>query len=393
MERNAIDRLAQDAEAVRGLRFHHDVQVKIQTPDEIASHLDDELDDEDIEKAKLVYVTLGLLPEAIDLRTLLRGVMGEQVLGFYDTRGHLLVLRDEIAHVLIRSPNSADAAEARVVIVHEFVHALQDQQLELGALAEVERDSDADNALQSLIEGDATLAMIFYAAAQARVSPEEVLDGPLLDRLVQGLSAPAGDDALGQSPAILRYTLVTPYIAGVRFVRELYRDGRWPEVDAAFRTLPASSEQVLHPETYLRGEEPDAIALPAFPALDAVWETVEEDTLGELELSVFLGRGTPDEIDPAAAAGWGGDRLRIYRKPDGTGAAVWFTSWDSEAEAEEAEAAAARDSTQRLVRQGRALLILRGVDADLAPSVLESFAIFAAELPESPPRRPSTIAP
>ena len=51
-----------------------------------------------------------------------------------------LVVRDDVMRSLAR--NSVD--EARVVLVHELVHALQDQHLQLGTLNEVERDSDAD---------------------------------------------------------------------------------------------------------------------------------------------------------------------------------------------------------------------------------------------------------
>ncbi len=393
LERGVVDRLARDAERIRGLSFREPVMVEIQDPSTIAAHLDAELDDADLRRAQRVYETLGLLPDGLDLRALLSEVLGEQVLGFYDTRRRLLVLRDEVAATLLRAPSSDRAAESRVVILHELVHALQDQCLGFGRLLETERDSDTDNALKALAEGDATLAMIFYAAEQRDQSPEALLESGMLERMLEDLSAPASSDALSRAPAILRVTLVVPYIAGVAFARRIYEGGGWSEVNHAFTTPPTSTEQVMHPRTYLRRENPDPIAIGPLQALEtAGWTVVEEDTLGELELGVFLGRAVGDTAGRAAAAGWAGDRLRIYERT-GQGAAVWFTTWDDEAEAQQAAAAAAADRDQRVERRGRAVLVLRGLPTSLQAPVVVAFERFAAELATHPPRAPSTLAP
>lgn len=393
LERGVIDRLARDAERVRGLTFREPVAVEIQDPPAIAAHLDAELDEDDLARAQRVYEALGLLPTGLDLRALLAEVMGEQVLGFYDTHRHLLVLRDEVARTLLRAPSSPQAAEARVVLLHELVHALQDQRLGFGRLIDAERDSDADNALKALAEGDATLAMIFYAAERRDQTPAELLGSRTIDRMVRELSAPASDDALGRAPAILRVTLVVPYIAGLAFARRLYEGGGWAEVNRSFAAPPTSMEQVMHPRAYLRREEPDPIALEPVAALEAAgWRVVEEDTLGELELGVFLGRAAGDAAGRAAATGWAGDRLRVYER-DGQGAAVWFTTWDDEDQAREAARAAAADRDQRVERRGRAVLVVRGLPAPLQDAAVASFERFAAELPDRPPRSPSTDAP
>lgn len=397
LEMGALRRLMGEAQRTRRLSFTAPVHVEVHDAERIAARLDGQIEDEDVEKAQLVYGTLGLLPEGLDLRGLLREVLGEQVLGYYDTDEARLVVREDVMEVLARRATSAEAAEARIVIVHELVHALQDQALRLGEAWEVERDSDADNALRALVEGDATLAMMVYAAEKLGV-PLEALAGDAAVETLMAQSVGAGDDALGRAPPILRHTLVTPYVAGLRFARELRRAGDWRAVDGAFDRKPASTEQVLHPRRYLQGEEPDPIALPAFPALEeAGLEPVEEDTLGELEVAVFLGRGTESGVDAAAADGWGGDRLRVYRWADGRselGVAVWFLTFDDEAEAREAEAAARRTlGADELRREGRALLVTLRLPQALRPPVDAAFVAFEEDLPPTPPRRPSTIAP
>lgn len=390
LERGVFDRLARVAEAVRGLTFESPVPIEIHTERAIAEHLDAELSDDDLAKAARVYGALGLLPPDLDLRALLREVMSEQVVGYYDLEAHHLVVRDEIARGLVRD---LGPSAAKTVIVHELVHGLQDQRLGFGELSLREHDSDVDNVIKSLSEGDATLAMLVYQAREMQVEVADLLEHESFDNL-RDLRVPASPDALGRSPAILRYTLIVPYVAGLQWVRALSRDGAdWTSVNDAYRTLPVSMEQVLHPRRHQRGEEPDALALPTFESFDA-WELIEEDTLGELELGVFLARGSSglDDYDRAAAEGWSGDRLRVYARGDAT-CAIWVTVWDDAREAREAERAARRDETQKVEREGRAVLILRNVPDELQTEPRAAFQALAAALPEAPPRSVSTAEP
>lgn len=390
LERGVFQRLARVAESVRGLTFESEVPIEIHTSEAIGEHLDAELSDDDLAKASTVYGALGLVPNDLDLRTLLREVMSEQVVGYYDLEAHHLVVRDEIATGLVRDPGPS---AARTVIVHELVHGLQDQRLGFSELSLREHDSDVDNVVKALSEGDATLAMLAYQARELDASVGELLDHESFDNL-RGLRVPVSDDALGRAPAILRYTLIVPYVAGLQFVRGLSDDGAdWSRVDSAYEALPVSMEQVMHPTRFRRGEEPDPIALDPFESFSG-WELVEEDTLGELELGVFLARNSQglDDFDTQAAEGWSGDRVRIYQRGDES-CAIWFTLWDDENEASEAEAAARRDETQKVERQGRGLLILRDVPPDLEREPRAAFTALVSGLSASPPRSVSTAAP
>ncbi|MCB9619325.1 MAG: hypothetical protein H6724_07725 [Sandaracinus sp.] len=378
-ERAALDRLIGATELARDLRFVRHVDAFVQSPDAIAAHADTQLDDEDLAEAGLLYRGLGMIPPDLDLRAHLRELLGEQVLGYFDPEEDRLVLRDEVVHILSTRPGSPSALDARLVVVHELTHALQAHHLRLRELHDVERSSDADVAFHALVEGDAMLSMLVDLSVEMNVPLENLVTDAAIDQLASG-AAGGGNDSLLAAPPIVRVSLVAPYVAGLRFVRALHASGGWRKIDDAFARLPASMEQVLHPERYLQGEAPEPLTLPEFPAFAAAgFERVDEDTLGELELSVFFARGTGEDTNAAAAAGWAGDLLRLYRAGDRP-AIVWVIRFDDPREATEAESALRRvaDPNDRFHRVNRSLLVCRHVPEAAEAEVLTWFRTEAA---------------
>src|SRR5262249_42508124 len=66
-----------------------------------------------------------------------------------------------------------------------------------------------------------------------------------------------------------------------------------------------------------------------------------QDTFGELQTGIWLKEGgVPSATADAAAAGWGGDRLAVLNGPSDSWAVVMDTTWDTEMDATEFEAAA-----------------------------------------------------
>jgi hypothetical protein len=382
-ERRVIRPFVETAERVRGLRFLREVPVRVQTAAEITDFVRGTMEPEPLERARRFYVALGMLPPDLDVETMLLAVMGEQIVGYYDPERDTMVVRDDILGGLGRGAgDEAEEAESAAVLVHEYVHALQDQHLGLSALLEAERSIDEDNALASVVEGDATLAMIGTLTDAAGVPLRALTSDPARLRalLDAGLGSPRGE-ALADAPPIVRVPLLSRYFDGLLLCATVHGASAWSGVDDLYRSVPATTEQVLHPERLLRGERAEPIVLPAMPELEAAgWTVLDEDTLGELELSVFLGRGA--DRDRAAGEGWGGDRVRVYVRGEEQ-AAVWFTSWDDDAEAIEAERAmrrAPRDG-ERVRRQGRGVLFVAGLEDGLAALVEAAFTGWSASLP------------
>jgi len=382
----AIDELMQAAERVRGLRFARDVPVLVQDTDAIMSYVDSQIEAEELERARVVYTALGLLDPELDVRALLLRLMGEQIVGYYDVDRHHLVVREDVMRAFGGAREQVvDVAEARVVLVHELVHALQDQHLGLPSIMNEERDSDADNAFRALVEGDATLAMIAFAMQRESVPLSELTSNPARVRNLSELvrASPLAGTELGSAPAIVRVPLLSAYVDGLTFAANLHGDGGWGRVNRAHADPPVSTEQVLHPERFVRRDAPERLRLPdARNALGAGYDLVHEDSLGELELSVYFGQVGNERAAKRAAHGWDGDRLYAYRGPSGAISIVWLTTWDDEREAVQATEAAehvlssapkAEQAHQLVAREGRALLIARQLPAALHTDIRSRF--------------------
>lgn len=390
-EARAFGPLLDAAERIRGLRFVRPVPTRVQSQGDIVAFVRGHIDREELEQARVFYVALGLLAPDLDVERMILAVLGEQIVGYYDPDDGVMVVREDVVADLARSSDLAHDQSA-IVLVHEYVHALQDQHLDLHEQQDVERTIDGENAFASLVEGDATLAMIGWIVESqgARLSQltrdPRVLAGVVRDQPM------AGGEELGSAPAIVRAPLLSRYLDGLLFCADLHGRGGFRWIDETFARPPESTEQVLHPDRYLARERPETIPLPPFPELETAGYAVhDEDTLGELETSVYFAQGTDHDRELAAASGWGGDTLRIYTREGASSAVVWWTSWDDEREAIEAEAAAGRvrdlasTPASHLVRRtGRGLLIVRDLDPALHAAVIDDFDPWARALPAHP---------
>lgn len=366
-EARVFSELMAEAERIRGLSFVRPVPARVRSRSVITRFIEQKIaeDREELNRQLPIYLALGLIPADLDVERLLRDLLGEQVVGYYDDDTGQMAVRSDVISAL--SGPDTSSHEGRTTLVHEYIHALQDQHLNLHSTNELTRSFDGDNAWISLVEGDASFAMLgtVYGAS-----------GPSLGTLAHGLiaqgatifvaqrsAATAANPVLREAPAILRETLLSRYTDGLLFVSRLYLSTRsWAAVDNAFTDLPQSTEQVLHPEKYLSREAPITVVLPEVPSL-ASYRTVVEETLGELETGVFLAQGTSSDRNSEAAAGWGGDRIRVYQ----TGAsfsAVWSSIWDSELDADEflfeADRIAPTLTTASVVSRGRRALLVTG---------------------------------
>ncbi|MDH3201922.1 MAG: hypothetical protein OEM15_13605 [Myxococcales bacterium] len=388
-ERAAIEKLARAAESVRQLRFLHPITIEIEDGIAIASSLHDQIEDEEIERARLLYGALGLIDPDADLRALFSGVLGEQVIGYYDPKETRLVIRDDVMDGLLGTRGPKESDEARLVLVHELVHALQDQRLGLGDSYDQKRTADADNAFRAVIEGDATLAMLANALRSQGIPLSAATRGIQQMGSYIDVEAFIRGEKLDEAPAILRVTLVAPYLRGLQFIATVYSTGGWPSVNRAHRRPPTTTEQVLHPEKFANAERGELFEVSDIRGVEqAGYRRIAEDTLGELELSVYLGQSSPTGTNEAAAAGWGGDQLVVYRRADAT-AVVWWTTWDSEADAVEAYRAAQRVAPKKpsslVERRGRAVLIVRDLPPRVHRAVRKAFGSFARKLKEGRP--------
>jgi hypothetical protein len=265
-----------------------------------------------------LFVHLGLLPAGASLEQLELDLNAGQAIGFYDV---------DTKQLYLLSQSGAVGPEQRLTFSHEFTHALQDQNFGLANLAiDTVDQGDRDLARTALPEGDATLSMTQWAVAHMSV----------LDLASVSLSAASGPQTaqLNNAPAILRQDLMFPYLAGLTFVEGVYAHGSWAAVDKLYSRPPNSTSQILHPELYAAGIGPVAVVLNAVPpTLGSGWKVAFQDTMGELQLRVWLEGEHPTDaqtkVADSAASSWAGDRIGLYEGPNGAWAAVLRTRWRS----------------------------------------------------------------
>lgn len=127
-----------------------------------------------------------------------------------------------------------------------------------------------------------------------------------------------------------------PYEQGFVFFDALYQQGGYAAIDDAFADPPVSTEQILHPERYLAGEEPQLVTLPPLTdTLGSGWEWVDENVLGEYTLQLYLEEEIASQNAAIAAEGWGGDRYAVYWNDDDQALVmmlrlVWDTALDGD---------------------------------------------------------------
>jgi hypothetical protein len=143
---------------------------------------------------------------------------------------------------------------------------------------------------------------------------------------------------IDSAPRALRESLTFPYEQGMAWVRQLYTRGGWKAVDAAFKDLPQSTEQIMHAEKYFAHEAPVKVEVPDLShALGAGWRRIDTDVNGEWGYFQILDEFLKDEkASRQAAAGWGGDRYALYENARTHETMLEQVSvWDTEQDARE----------------------------------------------------------
>lgn len=334
-------------ERVRGLEFEETVPVEIVSREEFADEEFYEATSEDeVVFDNVKFQALFMINESTDSYDVQEENAGASVGGYYDPDA------DEIVVV---SENRTAAEMDELTLAHELVHALQDQYYNISSFDRGTRDRY--NARNGIIEGDANYVEYLY---ERRC--EDEWDGECL--FPQTEPGESGDSELANyGPYLMNFQ---PYSDGPAFVRDHHEEGGWEAVNDVYETPPASSEQIIHPETY-PDETPrnltvedrtsdrwDLLQLDGRPDYAEIGEaglfsmfmypTYETDGMVQLvparSFFNYDESGDLDPIDPLNyehdyTEGWDGDRMVVYTSDGGETAYVWKLAWDSEADAEE----------------------------------------------------------
>ena len=323
------DVLAQIAEieaqviAIRGLEAADidapDLITRAELSDELVRLFDEQYPPEDREVDNRTLRAFGLLGPDEDVAELQLRLLGDQVLGFYDT----------VAERMVVVTDAGLDPAAKLTYAHEYTHALQDAAFAPEHFtAEGLDDDDRQLAMTTLTEGDATVTMLAWAFEH--LTQEELLE------IGTGTELP---DTTG-IPSWMVNQLQFPYSAGQIWIGTLAGDPLAPdftEVDAVYADPPETTEQVMHLDKWESREAPTLVEAPDLAGiLGEGWEVIDESPVGEASIGIFLGHfGVDRQIAMAAATGWGGDRAAVAYGPDEAFALAWRLAWDTAEDATE----------------------------------------------------------
>lgn len=241
---------------------------------------------------------LGLSPSAEDFDNAFYVGGLEGTAGFYDPDDDVLYVRGTDWTPLVE-----------ITVVHELVHALQDQQVDLAALTRVTRDDDESwTALSALVEGEASLVEEEYLAEQDDDFSEALFDEQ------EASWADIPYDPFAEALAGL------PYELGWDAVDRLYSDGGAESFVAALRRPPTTLEQLWSIDDWVDGDPaaaaPVSVEHPPSPLGARV---VDRGSLGAHVLALLPLSGQDGYwLDDGPLEGWAGDRHVTWRQGSGS---------------------------------------------------------------------------
>lgn len=309
---------------IRGLEADVGINATLISREELKLLLEEEAADEvadgEIEDTEKILRRLGLIEADDDLLADMLALLSGDIVGFYDQETAELKVVDE----------ASQSASEELTLAHEITHALQDQNYTLMVLLPVEGsgNDDLDLARLALVEGDASMVEQEYFTDY--LDEDRQMD---VIRESEAMTPPAA------VPPYLEATLYFPYDAGFDFVTYLKEMGGWQAVDDAYARPPESTEQIIHPEKYVAGEQPVDVRIPDLKEVGGdAWRQLDDVVLGEFDISQFM-PGISERTSRRAAEGWGGSRLKFYEDASGRQVLVMLTAWDSISDAREFEEA------------------------------------------------------
>ncbi len=401
------------AEDVRELQLFDSVPVRSLSREEYAAEAADnasQISDDYLQYYADTYGRLGFFDPSLDLRPVFAGSSSDWVGASYSPTDKRITL-------------VGDAAPD--VIVHEWVHALQDQHFDLVTYDDFD-SSDSFLARRAVVEGDATLAQIRYVAEYGHGVNLDGIDWAALFDLRRQYS----DDTLANAayPVVFLDYVSFVYSYGLEYVTANLTGARydaptpgpapydWTLEDNLFETPPPPFTQDVLDLGATDAVEP--IGLEAVPAaLAGRFETVDWDSLGEWYSYLLfypLDTASGGSFDARALAlAWDGDRALFLTETDsGAPATVWTSVWDDEATATtvadllwtlygrtpiagQPDTIATGDDgeTVWIEQRGRALVAARNlpVDADAAALIDAAFAGPTAVMPRRRPSLPEAL--
>jgi hypothetical protein len=329
--------MTQTVVRLRGLDPKSPIKQGVKNKAEISQFLNERIQEEygkkDLGNEGRMLKRLGLIPADIDYKEFALKLLNEQVGGFYDPIQKTFFIASWLP-----------SADQKPVMIHELTHALQDQYFNVERIQKEDQAAqNEDRALahEALLEGDATVVMLQYILDPMKRHFSEV---PNLAFVMQTQQSKMQSQfpVFKDSPPYLQGLLLFSYGYGAAFLQYSWaHNPSWDVVNNIYSDLPASTEQIMHPEKYFANRDVpkpvDASKMAAM--LGSNWTVAYKNVLGEFSMGLLLGLHFSEEKARRVASGWGGDQVLLLQNKEGKDAVLVSTAWDTAEDTEKFYAA------------------------------------------------------
>lgn len=235
------------------------------------------------------------------------------VTGFYHPRSKVLYVFDDVGE-----------RDRLYTVVHEMVHALQDQLFGLDASGAWIRENDEDAAFTVALEGEAEYLSSAVLTGQSGAEElKELFDQSVysLDQLAYGYDSWAKQKGV---PMTMMLPMMAPYYMGPRLPSERRFRSGWSGVDSLFTHPVRTSRAALDPDVadVVRDWNPGGS-----PAVSGSFRPLQTGRLGALHLAALVWDIADSRLRLATLADtWRGDRFWTFQGDSGSGL-LWRTAW------------------------------------------------------------------
>lgn len=334
-----VNDLCKDVADTLGVRFQKEVPAAYQSREDFRKFVEEsfekEMPKEKRDALTRTYQLLGLVPADFDLVKTVSDMMESQAAAYYDPETKRM-------YVLM---SDGENSMLDMILFHELVHALQDQEHDLNGtmkrMMEAGND-DAVNGYKFLVEGEASFWMQAYmvekqtgmswdnlpamaknlALGQAKnTTTKSIIQSFDTQAEMMGEENPdlvKAAEQIKEVPPIFVRTLVDPYMRGMYASAKLYDEGG----AAAFRKQfkddpPTNTRDMMFADDWLEDPKRGFTTVRIGDLAGVVgdgWKKIHEDTLGAVTLHTMFeeSRSTADKI----AKGWQGDRVQAWQSGD-----------------------------------------------------------------------------
>lgn len=325
----SIEKIFIGIKDIRSLPLKTSVKVGIKSTKQVNDFLKDsikkEYPDSEIKKDYLLLKKLGLIKKEVDLKKIFLDLYTQQIAGFYDEKTK--------AFYVVNNGKEMSELESSIVISHELVHALQDQSFGIKNIIKNDKNGDTLLARTALIEGEATFASTQYIIESLGLNSKLVNN---IGDIMKKAMSPSTIKNIANVPGFLLEQMFFPYVEGTKFTETVYKNkGSWGKFNSVYKNMPISTEQIMHPEKYLKYEAPIIVTLDKDFIKDKSWKLLDSDTFGEFSLLNYFLEYNSEKSSKKASEGWGGDVYGLFSKSDDEVVFIYKSVWDTPNDAQE----------------------------------------------------------